>query len=576
MSYLPISVKEAILKINKDWFLPAVQRPYVWGSRYESERYICKLFDSILKGYPIGGLIVWETDQEIPYRRFIGDYCPDNFPELVDKGQHGKSGKGLIYDGQQRLQTLYSCLQFTFNDKILIYDLISNDTDDNDRDKTGFSFVEKNSEIGWNFVRMNEIFSKNTGEKFQFRRKIIQKTESISALQAEIIEQKIDLLWSIFVDTDKKSLSFYPLKVQEETIVNDVFERLNTGGMSLTLADLVFTEIKKEFANFEEDLQKSSKKIYKLTHNGYSFNAYSILQLLNLIVKGTSRLDHKKVVKSDRKTFVDTWKELEEPLLSFFRDYLYNGFKINNSSIIPRSNALLPIMVYFYKLYKIGFKYKDIAPISIKKISRFLIKSQINDWNLQSYIDNFTKIIIEQADLIKGMFDFPSDLIESYVSIDKKRFLEISEKNFIDYRWFALKVLTPNREYLFDPTIKGRFNPEIDHIYPQRLKGQDENYRKMVDIIWNMQPAPGDVNIYKSNIHPKLFFTDDYKLKAGEEIFGSKYIDNYDFLFPKNNGKIDFENEVWSNPKLFIEKRRELMLNFLKEKYDIELIEDNN
>ncbi len=46
---------------SNGWFLPAVQRPYVWGSRYENELYICKLFDSLLRGYPIGGLIIWNT-----------------------------------------------------------------------------------------------------------------------------------------------------------------------------------------------------------------------------------------------------------------------------------------------------------------------------------------------------------------------------------------------------------------------------------------------------------------------------------------------------------------------------------
>lgn len=50
MGFQTISVKEAVNNINcstNGWYLPAVQRPYVWGSRYESEKYICKLFDSI-------------------------------------------------------------------------------------------------------------------------------------------------------------------------------------------------------------------------------------------------------------------------------------------------------------------------------------------------------------------------------------------------------------------------------------------------------------------------------------------------------------------------------------------------
>ena len=40
MAFQTLSIREAIDRINSDyddWFLPAVQRPYVWGSRYESE-----------------------------------------------------------------------------------------------------------------------------------------------------------------------------------------------------------------------------------------------------------------------------------------------------------------------------------------------------------------------------------------------------------------------------------------------------------------------------------------------------------------------------------------------------------
>jgi len=74
MSYLGISVKEVVENVNANvngWFLPSVQRPYVWGSRYESEKYIAKLFDSILRGYPIGGFIVWNNNNEMPYREFL-------------------------------------------------------------------------------------------------------------------------------------------------------------------------------------------------------------------------------------------------------------------------------------------------------------------------------------------------------------------------------------------------------------------------------------------------------------------------------------------------------------------------
>src|SRR5713101_4396719 len=116
MSYIPISIREVIEKINKTWYLPYVQRPYVWGSRYENERYICLLFDSLLREYPIGVLIVWQTSQAIPFREFLGNYRDgETSPLIIDEGRAEQKDKYLVYDGQQRLQTLYSCLRYNFN-----------------------------------------------------------------------------------------------------------------------------------------------------------------------------------------------------------------------------------------------------------------------------------------------------------------------------------------------------------------------------------------------------------------------------------------------------------------------------
>ena len=64
MSYEGISVREAMEKLNNlnsGWYLPYIQRQYVWGERSESEGYVCLLLDSLLKRYPIGGLVLWET-----------------------------------------------------------------------------------------------------------------------------------------------------------------------------------------------------------------------------------------------------------------------------------------------------------------------------------------------------------------------------------------------------------------------------------------------------------------------------------------------------------------------------------
>jgi len=223
--------------------------------------------------------------------------------------------------------------------------------------------------------------------------------------------------------------------------------------------------IKNEYSDYEENLQGCSKQIYNSTGKGYLFNAYNILQLINLLLKKGVRIDPKKVKQNEITNFKTIWDKLEAPLLSFFTDYLWGQFKINNNSIIPKKLPLLPIMVYFYEVYSKGYKFKNISSENLKTINKYFIKSQVNDWILQSYIDNFSRIISEKSNLSDNLFDFPLQEMEDFISEKKKRNIEINETTFVDYHWFVLKILTPERIYQFEPDMKGRFNPEIDHIF---------------------------------------------------------------------------------------------------------------
>ena len=99
MFYTPVSIREAIENVNNSWYLPAIQRPYDWGNRHKKEDFIYKLFDSIIREYPIGTLIIWETDQPIPYRPFITDF---NSEKLTKTYFEDRS----IFIKKRRLQVL--------------------------------------------------------------------------------------------------------------------------------------------------------------------------------------------------------------------------------------------------------------------------------------------------------------------------------------------------------------------------------------------------------------------------------------------------------------------------------------
>ncbi len=559
MSYQSISIKEVINKINATyggWFLPAVQRPYVWGSRYESEFYICKLFDSLLRGYPIGGLLLWSTKENIPYREFINDYEDGEIVKIVDKGLWEREDKSLVYDDQQRLQTLYSCLKYTFNGKVLVFDLLFDmDDEELELDETGFSFVEKQSPIRVSYIRLNELFSKKPEEKFKFRKEILRNLNGISDDESIRVENNIDNLWKVFVEMDKKSLAYFPISQVDESIVNEIFQRLNMTGVTLSLADSLFTRIKEYYPTFEEKLQLFSRDVYNKTSNGYQFDSYSILQLLHLLIVGRVRVDPKKIdTKTELKEFNKIWRDLKAPLREFLCDFMWVEFKINHNSVIPKKLALLPMAVYFYLLREKGIKYRDFSQDDVLKLKQYFILSQINDWRLQSIVDNFTRILKRNT---KKTNKFPLDEFISSLEESKKRNTELYEVNFTDYKWFSLKIMSPNRLFQFDPDVRGRFNPEIDHIFPQRMIKKNKSLEKQIDSIWNMQPIKWEVNNLKLGKFPKEFF-------SSRE--GKKYLDHYDFL-----PTLDLNDKIWDDPKEFIKIRREIMVNYFKEKYQLEL-----
>lgn len=554
MSYTGISIKDALEKINVEWFLPAIQRPYVWGARYNSERYICKLFDSLYQKYPIGVLIFWETKNEVAHREFLSDYHQGDVYKNVDQGLWIRY-KNLVYDGQQRLQTLYSCLKYTFNDRVLVFDLAYNKATDIDGE-TGFRFIDKGDNLKPTEIKMNQLLVIDSTDKTAKRKLRAEKSKGLSEDQSALVEDNVDILWSIFVEREVKALAYFPVKSTNEEEVNDVFERLNTGGLPLSKADLLFSKIKAKYYDFEAEMMEWSNKLK--TRTKLAFSSYDVLQLIHLIVRGQSRISE-KISDADIDKFYNVWKELPTALNSFFDDYMCGHFHISHISITRYKNPLLVMLVFFYKLYKNGGKYLKLTNDVIKSLDRFFITSQLNGWDLQSYTDNFAKIIKDN----KIITTFPEQDIFNYVTKRGNREIDIKEAVYKNNLWFSLKITFPHRDFEFDYSMANRFNPELDHIFPRNLAGMGEDYKQDVDVIWNMQPIRGVVNLDKSNNHPKLFFTDANV--NGKLLTGKKYYNDYDCV-------PDMNSADWDDYKLFIENRRTKMLKEIKNHYGITLV----
>ncbi|CAO5252368.1 DUF262 domain-containing protein [Frankia sp. AgKG'84/4] len=79
------------------WRIPRFQRPFVWRPDQMLE-----LFDSLERGYPVGSLLVWQTDLALPSLDRVGGIAVPAPPPGVPTA--------YVLDGHQRLSTLFGTL----------------------------------------------------------------------------------------------------------------------------------------------------------------------------------------------------------------------------------------------------------------------------------------------------------------------------------------------------------------------------------------------------------------------------------------------------------------------------------
>lgn len=114
--------------------LPDLQRPFVWA-----DNKVRDLFDSMMKGYPIGYVMIWESPADYETKK-----------NVIGKNEkiHDEP-KELVIDGQQRLTALVAAM----------YGVVVKDKNFADKEiKISFNPLTREFAV-WGLQHMNEIRS---------------------------------------------------------------------------------------------------------------------------------------------------------------------------------------------------------------------------------------------------------------------------------------------------------------------------------------------------------------------------------------------------------------------------------
>ena len=101
-----LTIREALEAVSRNLYvLPAIQREFVWNPDQ-----ICRLFDSLMQGYPFGTFLFWKVEPEksvqFKFYGFVQNYHERDADHCPELGMLPNRELTAVLDGQQRLTAL--------------------------------------------------------------------------------------------------------------------------------------------------------------------------------------------------------------------------------------------------------------------------------------------------------------------------------------------------------------------------------------------------------------------------------------------------------------------------------------
>ena len=479
MSYKPSSLFRLIEEMNRSIFLPHIQRPFVW-----EEDQMLRLFDSLMRNYPIQTFLFWRTKDEIKARKFMERVDWD--ADLSDFYDLSKSKKDIekvfVLDGQQRLQTLYAlfygAITSVDNRRAEAYfDVTSGMTPDDRGLLHRVRFSAEPLELPW--YRVADAISRDGQRNAEeVADRINTSIDNLNATaptdrqetppEAKERERRVRRNSGQLLSLLREEKHFW---IQElDGVANeypydrilDIFVRVNSGGTKLDASDLMFAAMKEAWSDIEEVIEQTTEM---LNGTNLQFDKTFPLKCLLVAHGRGAEASPEKFTGPDGDTLMATintnWAKAEQAFQEL-RDFLKNDLKIYADKVIRSYNSFIPIFDFLYHNPK-----PNEATRTLLKAYHY--KAQLFGWYSQG-----TDTVVNALHTIVGKPSpggFPMTEVKEYFQ-KRGSATELTRAHMNETR---LRFILLNQVYVdqmgaspFDVKFKGN-DPHVDHIYPQSM-----------------------------------------------------------------------------------------------------------
>lgn len=524
------STKTSLYDILKDIHkgkiqLPDFQRGWVWD-----DNRIKGIIASVAKSFPIGAVMLLENGNEsISFKTKPIEGAPEN----------GVKPEKLILDGQQRLTSLYQAIITNrvvntrnakgYEIKRWYYiDMVKSMDPGSDLEEAIFS-INENKVITENIGR--DIVLDLSREEYEFQKMMypVNMVDEYDEWRTRFIEywdfdKDKFKFWNEFERKIIKGFTGYMLPVIEMKKVNpkeavcQVFEKVNTGGVSLSVFELLTAS----FASEEFDLKtdwikiKSEFKPFKILDKTSNID---IIQAITIFSTYRKRMELEPIVAKESLPAVSAKRRemLNLPLVEYkkYRDRIVAGFikaskilienHIFNSRDIPYSTQLVPMAAI---LAELGNEIENIG--NKNKLMRWFWCGVFGELYGSANETRYALDMVQVVEWILADGAEPKTIYDANFS--PSRLHTLRTRNSAAYKGvFALLMEENTRDWLSATKIdfSTYFSESIDihHIFPVAWCEKKENNipRDDFDCIINKTPLSGRTNRIVSGDAPSKY-----------------------------------------------------------------------
>jgi hypothetical protein len=441
------------------FWLPNIQRPFVWD-----EEQICRLFDSILREYPISTLLIWKTRSQILHRKFIENYRSGL--KLSDfYVPRNEKKKCLVLDGQQRLQSLFIGLCGSYDGRELYLDILSGELAAPADIKYKFAFLDlsqasspQHDEEKSLWIKFKELVNSPTDPLSAAEEVIAKAGRELSAEEKKKISRHVGIVFKTFHSDD--GISYQELDSTEnndlysEDDVVEVFIRANSGGTKLGKSDLLFSLLSSSWDQADKQMEEL---LEILNRRGFAFNRDFVLKIcLALLDQGAQYGVSKFRKEGIREDIERNWDNIAKAIKDV-HDFVEGKTFIRCDKALPSYLVLIPLV---YTRYHFPDKWR----VS-KEVDNYLLRSLLTG----SFSGNPDRLIDECINNIRNFKTFGVDQIFEIIR-SQGRSLELTEEKFwqIGYGSATIHLLFNlwYRDFHYTPAYENNM-PQVDHIFPQ-------------------------------------------------------------------------------------------------------------